>query len=82
VENGPRREVPAHLRDATGDRATRGHGVGYKYPHDYPGHFVDQEYMPAEKIFYEPTEQGAEKLIAQRLAEWRKRKGTEGKEPA
>ena len=74
IENGPRREVPAHLRDATGDRSTRGHGAGYKYPHDFPGHFVEQEYMPDPKIFYEPTEQGAEKLIAQRLSEWRKLK--------
>lgn len=70
VEKGSRREVLGHLKDAHLDK-NRGHGQGYKYPHDYPGHFVSQEYMPGLKIFYEPTEQGYEKYIKERLSAWR-----------
>lgn len=58
-------EVPAHLRDASYPGASRfGHGKGYKYPHDYPGHFVKQAYLPHELEgvkYYAPTEQGVEK---------------------
>ncbi len=67
VENGPRREVPDHLKDASLDRKTRGHGEGYKYAHDFPGHFVKQEYMPLLKKFYAPTDLGFEKKIKERL---------------
>ncbi len=74
VERGTAREVPAHLRDATGDRAGRGHGVGYKYAHDFPGHYVDQEYMPKPTRFYEPTDQGDEKRLKERLASLRRGK--------
>jgi putative ATPase len=68
VRKGPAREVPPHLRDATGDRASRGHGEGYKYAHDFPGHFVKQEYMPAPKKFYDPTDLGFEQTLRERLA--------------
>ncbi len=68
--HGPR-PVPMHLRDASYKGAHRlGHGVGYLYPHDFPGHFVRQEYVPSSVSglpFYEPTEQGREKEIAERL---------------
>jgi putative ATPase len=75
VRSGPVREVPLHLRDATGDRASRGHGQGYKYAHDFPGHFVEQEYMPGWKRFYAPTDQGDEKAAAERLRKlWPNRK--------
>ncbi|MBI3564965.1 MAG: replication-associated recombination protein A, partial [Elusimicrobia bacterium] len=67
VRNGPAREVPLHLRDASMDAEERGHGKGYKYAHDFPGHWVKQEYMPDPKRFYEPTDQGDEKRIAERL---------------
>ncbi|MBI5202954.1 MAG: replication-associated recombination protein A [Elusimicrobia bacterium] len=70
---GKAREVPLHLRDASGDRKTRGHGEGYKYPHDFPGHWVAQEYMPDPKRFYEPTNEGDEKRLAERLKELRKK---------
>jgi putative ATPase len=73
IRNGPPREVPPHLRDAALDRTLRGHGVGYQYPHDHPGHFVEQDYMPQKKIFYEPTGQGQEKEISERLARWRQK---------
>ena len=64
-------EVPKHLRDTHYKGAkTFGHGVGYKYPHDFENHFVRQQYLPDEKIsskYYEPTTQGAEALIKNRL---------------
>lgn len=47
----------------------------YKYPHDYPGHWVDQQYLPdelEETQFYQPSDQGHEKKIAERLKLWRK----------
>lgn len=59
--------VPKHLRDAhyTGAGAL-GHGTGYKYPHDYPGGWVQQQYMPDELIghkYYFPKDIGAEKAL-------------------
>jgi putative ATPase len=66
-----RTSVPAHLRDAHyGGAAKLGRGMTYRYPHDYPGHFTDQQYLPDEvrdQIFYEPSESGREREIAQRL---------------
>ncbi|MCL5283783.1 MAG: replication-associated recombination protein A, partial [Armatimonadetes bacterium] len=69
--------VPPYLRDAHYRAAKRlGHGEGYRYPHDYPGNFVPQKYLP-DKVqglpFYEPSENGAEAEIKQRLALWRER---------
>ena len=73
VKNENPRPVPTHLKDANLDSEARGHGKGYKYPHDYPGHFVEQEYWPDPKIFYEPTDQGYEVKIRERLNKWRKK---------
>jgi putative ATPase len=59
-------EVPHHLRDAHYQGAKRLGHVGYKYPHDYPGHYVKQDYLPEEArgaLFYEATEQGMEEKI-------------------
>ena len=74
-----RREVPLHLRVATGDRDSRGHGVGYVYPHDLPGHWAPQEYMPDPIRLYEPTDQGDEKRLAERLAALRAAKPAAGR---
>ena len=72
VESGRTLEVPAHLRDAHYKAAARlGHGAGYKYAHDYEGHFVPQDYLGADRTYYEPTEQGSEKRIKERLEKWR-----------
>lgn len=63
--------VPVHLMDANRDAKGFGHGKGYLYPHDYPGHFVSQQYLPAglkERHFYQPSDQGYEARIAERLA--------------
>ena len=59
--------VPSHLQDAHYKGSKKmGHGVGYLYAHDYPNHYVEQQYMPSEllgKKFYHPTENGYEKNI-------------------
>ncbi|HBW22475.1 MAG: AAA family ATPase [Elusimicrobia bacterium GWA2_56_46] len=68
IAHGPERPVPMHLRDASRDGEALGHGKGYKYPHDFPGHYVKQEYMPEPKRFYKPSEQGFEAEIGKRLA--------------
>jgi len=71
ITNGPERPVPVHLRDASRDGEALGHGKGYKYPHDFPNHYVKQEYMPEPRRFYKPTEQGFEAEIGKRLARLR-----------
>jgi putative ATPase len=73
VKSGRTLAVPEHLRDASYQGAKRlGHGVGYKYAHEGEGHFVPQDYLGADKRYYEPTEQGVEKKIKERLDNWRK----------
>jgi putative ATPase len=63
--------VPRHLRDAHNKRAAQALGhVGYQYAHDGPEHFVDQEYVPTDKIYYHPTDQGYEDVIRKRIAHW------------
>jgi len=64
--------VPPHLR-GTGYRGAEslGHGVGYRYPHDYPGGVVPQQYLPdaaAGVVLYRPGGEGAEAERAERLA--------------
>ena len=63
--------VPPHLQDAHYRGAKDlGHGTGYKYAHDYPNHYVRQQYLPdglAGQRFYEPTEMGYEKRIREHL---------------
>src|ERR1051326_7585314 len=72
VKSGRTLPVPEHLRDSHYAGAKRlGHGEGYKYSHDYPEHFVPQDYLGAEKRYYEPTEQGVEKKIKERVERWR-----------
>ena len=57
-------EVPAALKDASYQGAKMlGHGVGYKYAHDYEGHHVSQEYLQERRQYYFPTEQGYEKKL-------------------
>ncbi|MFA5535615.1 MAG: AAA family ATPase [Bacillota bacterium] len=70
--------IPVHLRDAHYKGATNlNHGKGYKYPHDYPGNFVLQQYLPDSlhgTVYYRPTINGFEKLITARQ-ELRKKAG-------
>jgi putative ATPase len=64
-------KVPTHLRDGSYPGAKNlGNGIGYKYPHDYDGAYIPQQYLPTEfvgKRYYEPTENGYEKEIRKRL---------------
>lgn len=59
--------VPAHLQDAHYGAAEKlGHGVGYKYAHDYPNHYVKQQYLPdglTDQAFYKPSDIGYEAKI-------------------
>lgn len=72
VRSGRTLAVPEHLRDTHYAGAQRlGHGEGYEYAHDHPGHFVAQDYLGADKRYYEPTEQGVEKKIKERVDRWR-----------
>ena len=72
LQQGRTLAVPEHLRDKHYRGAERlGHGKGYKYSHDYPDAYVPQAYMPEGRIFYQPSERGEEKRIAERLAHWR-----------
>lgn len=70
--------VPVHLQDSHYKGAAKlGHGIGYKYAHDYPEHYVEQQYLPSEikdMKFYEPTEIGYEKNIKEHLNRLKNRK--------
>jgi putative ATPase len=69
VEQGRTLEVPKHLRVGSYPGAkTLGHGQDYKYAHDYKGHHVKQEYIPAQRKYYIPTDIGYEKRIKEWLA--------------
>jgi putative ATPase len=74
VEREGEIEVPDHLKDASRDAKGLGHGQGYRYPHNFPGHHVAQQYLPAAlqgRRWYKPGDQGYEQEIAERLAKWR-----------
>ena len=64
--------VPTHLQDAHYKGAEKlGHGLGYKYAHAYPNHYVEQQYLPDSLVgtkFYEPTEMGYEKNIREHFS--------------
>jgi putative ATPase len=74
VASGKTLEVPAHLKDSHyRGAASLGHGEGYKYAHDYEGHFVEQPYLAETRRYYEPTEQGYEKNFKTYLESLRKK---------
>ncbi|MEK6732247.1 MAG: replication-associated recombination protein A [Candidatus Omnitrophota bacterium] len=73
IEESRTMEVPKHLKDASYSGAKKlGHGEGYKYSHDYKNHYVEQEYIPEKRIYYEPTDIGYEKKIKEYLDKLRK----------
>jgi putative ATPase len=84
VREGPRGDVPPHLRDAHYRSAGAiGHGEGYVYPHDRPEAWVDQQYRPADVAdnrYYEPSDRGHEAIVAERLRRWRN-EGPEDSDP-
>lgn len=72
VKNNVTPPVPAHLQDAHYKGAEKlGHGLGYKYAHDYPNHYVEQQYLPDALVgtkFYKPTEMGYEAKIREHFS--------------
>jgi putative ATPase len=72
VREGRTLAVPEHLRDGHYKGAERlGHGKGYLYSHDFEGSYVPQAYLPEGRRYFEPTENGMEKRIKERLEHWR-----------
>jgi len=74
IEDEGKTEVPQHLQDANRDGKALGHGQGYQYPHEDPEHFLPQQYLPSGVLgtyFYQPSEQGHELEIKERLERWR-----------
>ncbi len=75
IRDGALGEVPAHLRDGHYQGAASiGHGAGYRYPHDSPGGWVEQQYLPdglVDERFYQPSDRGREQLIQGRLQQLR-----------
>ena len=73
VREGRTLAIPKHLRDTHYKAAKKlGHGKGYKYSHDYEGSYVPQAYLPEGRVYYEPSENGMEKRVKERLDHWRK----------
>ena len=71
VKNQRSMPVPVHLQDSHyGGSAKLGHGIGYRYAHDYPNHYVKQQYLPdgmEGRCFYHPSENGYESKIAKHM---------------
>jgi len=82
IKKGGLQPVPLHLRNApTRLMKEMDYGAGYKYAHNFPGHFVEQDYLPeklAGKIYYKPSDMGRESKLKQYLTRiWPRRRGTE-----
>jgi putative ATPase len=78
VEHHGTLPVPHHIRNApTPLMKGLGYGAGYRYPHDYEDALVEQDYLPEElagRRYYQPTDRGREREIAERLARARERR--------
>ena len=75
--------VPLHLRNPV-TRLMReiGYGKGYKYAHQFPGHYVEQQNLPGSlqgKRYYHPSDQGFEREVEKRLIGWRARRADDAK---
>jgi len=81
VEEAPALPVPLHIRNApTPLMKELGYGEGYKYAHEFPEAYVEQEYFPEDlkgRIYYRPSDRGFEAEIRKRLERWRKGKARE-----
>ncbi|WP_091230946.1 replication-associated recombination protein A [Anaerobium acetethylicum] len=84
VRNTKTAPIPPHLQDAHYKGASKlGHGKGYQYAHDYPNHYVEQQYLPYElkgTVFYEPADSGYEKKIKEHMAFIKKEAARKNKE--
>lgn len=72
IENKKVQEVPDHLKDASVDSEVLGHGKGYKYAHDFAGHYVNQKYTRKKVCYYAPTNIGYEAKIKERMEKLKK----------
>ena len=71
IKEGRTLPVPKALRSTGSRRAAQAFGhQGYQYAHDFDGHFVDQEYVPTDKVYYAPESQGYEEVIRRRIEHW------------
>ena len=77
VKSGITPPIPTYLQDSHYSGAKKlGKGIGYKYAHDFPEHYVKQQYLPdelADKRFYDPTDIGYERVIKEHMEHLRKR---------
>ena len=74
VRDAQKQDVPGHLRDANRDGAAFGDGMGYRYPHAYAEHWVEQQYLPTAlqgEVFWQPGQLGWEGERRERMAERR-----------
>ena len=74
VRDAQKQDVPGHLRDANRDGAAFGDGAGYRYPHAYAEHWVEQQYLPTSlqgEVFWQPGQLGWEGERRERMAERR-----------
>ncbi len=74
VRDARQQDVPGHLRDANRDRAAFGDGMGYRYPHAFAEHWVEQQYLPTPlqgEVFWQPGQLGWEGERRERMAERR-----------
>jgi putative ATPase len=72
VKEGRTLPVPKHLKDTHYKGAKRlGHGEGYRYAHDDPRGYVEQDYLGVDKTYYHPSEHGTEAEMKKRLEQWR-----------
>jgi putative ATPase len=81
----PALSVPLHLRNApTALMRALGYGRGYQYPHQYPGRHVQETYLPENlrgRRYYEPVDDGYERVIRERLQGWRRSDKDHHREP-
>ncbi len=79
VRNGRTLPVPLHLRDASYKGSKEfGHGEQYQYSHDFEGGYVEQEYLPEKRTYYEPTDRGYEAEIRKHMESLKNRKPAQG----
>jgi putative ATPase len=85
IQTMPALPVPLYLRNApTALMKGLGYGHGYKYPHQFPGHHVEETYLPEnlrDRIYYEPGNTGYERVIGERLQQWRRHEKDDPSEP-
>lgn len=74
INEGRTLEVPRRLRNIKLRTSNKEDGADdkYVYPHDYEGHFVEQEYMPTSNVYYRPSGQGYEETIERRMKKWQR----------